>query len=473
MRFPYDVAVLGGGASGLVAAGFAGLLGAKVALIEPNILGGECTWSGCIPSKALLHLASLAHATRTMPRVASTTQPQIDFAGVMERVRAIREEVYEAEDAPPNLARYGAETFRASAHFVDAHTIALNGEGPARIQARWFVIATGSRPKKLPGDNVRVLDNETIWDLKELPSRLLILGAGPVAIEMAQAFARLGSRVMVTAPEERILLHDDEECAAILKGHLEQEGVTFTLGTNLESLETEGREIVATFSNAPTLRMDAIFAAIGREARTEGLGLETAGVDVRDGKIVVDRKMRTSRSHIYAVGDVASDFRFTHVGERMSTTAISHALLRVAPRFDESERTWVTFTDPELAHVGISEKAAGKRHRRHRVFRFPFQRLDRALTDDARDGLVKVVATPHGRILGATIVGSRAGDAIAELALARKHRIKLAALSGTLHGYPTYALGNRRAADEWWFSRLSPFVLGMVRRVARLRGRVP
>jgi pyruvate/2-oxoglutarate dehydrogenase complex dihydrolipoamide dehydrogenase (E3) component len=458
MGFAYDVAVLGGGASGLAAAASAGLLGAKVVLIERNALGGECTWTGCIPSKTLLHLASA---------------PSPDFEEAMRRVRATRQDVYDREDAPPNLARYGVEIVRACARFVDPHTVALQGDdGCKNITARWFVIATGSRPKRLlHPDDLTVLDNESIWELECKPERMLVVGGGPVGIEIAHAFARFGVKITVVAPEDRILPHDDEECAAILQRRLSAEGIAFVFGASVEELQRRNGTIRACLSSGAGIDADAVFVAIGRESRTENLGLENAGVAVRDGKVVVDRHMRTTRRNIYAAGDVATNFRFTHVGERMGIIAISHALLRLAPRLSDDEMTWVTFTEPELAQVGLTEAQARKRNLRHEVFRFPYERLDRAMTDDTEGGLVKIVAGRGGRILGASIVGSRAGESIAELALARKHGIKLSALSGTLHAYPTYALANRRAADEWLLAQLSPLVLRAIRVFARLHGK--
>jgi len=467
----YDVAVIGGGAAGLAAAGAAGMLGAKTALVHANDLGGECTWTGCIPSKALLRSAHAAHEIRRAADLGLRAELEVDFAQVMQRVREIRRRVYATADAPEVIARYGVRPIRANARFVDPRTLALDGDGPSRLTARWFVIATGSRPTALRVA-VPTYDNESIWDLDVLPKRMLIAGAGPVGIEMAQAFRRLGAAVTVIASTTRILPRDDAECSAILQHRLAADGIRFVLERRIVAAESTGSGIVSVLSDGSTHEADVLFGAVGRESRVDELGLERVGVSVRDGRIVVDAHCRTTAHHIYATGDVATPTRFTHVAERMSTIAVAHALLALPLRFDADELTWTTFTAPELAHVGAQEKQLRRDGRRHRVLRFPFTHLDRAYTDDA-EGLVKIVIAPRGRILGATVVGPRAGEMIAELALARKRRISAATLSGTLHAYPTYAMATRRAADGFVLRYRSDFAVRILRRLRGLRGRAP
>jgi pyruvate/2-oxoglutarate dehydrogenase complex dihydrolipoamide dehydrogenase (E3) component len=471
-RRDYDVIVLGGGSAGLAAAAMAGILGAKTALLDPQDLGGECTWTGCIPSKSLLRAAHAAHEMSIAAELGLEARLTVDFAQVMERIRRVRSSVYELEDAPPRMARYGVETIRAAGRFVDRHTVELDGEGPSRLTARWFVIATGSRPMRLDVEAPTV-DNETMWDLDRLPGRLLIAGGGPVAIETAQAFRRLGSEVTVVSADSRILPRDDEECAAILQRQLVDEGVRFAFGCELRAARNVDGTIAATLSNDHTLDADVLFSAIGREARVEGMCLDNAGVEVRDGRVWVDAHCRTTARNIYACGDVATTARFTHVAERMSTVAMVNAVLKIPVTFHQSELTWATFTDPELAQVGPNEAELGRRGRRYTVLRFPFDRLDRAITDAAPPGLVKILASRTGRILGATIVGARAGDTIAELALARKHRLTAGALSGTLHAYPTYAMAVRRSADAFVLRRRTDFGVRVLRLLRGLRGTAP
>ncbi len=467
----YDVVVIGGGAAGLAAAGAAGMLGAKTALVHATDLGGECTWTGCIPSKALLRSAHAAHEIRHAADLGLRAELEVNFAQVMQRVREIRRRVYTNEDAPDVIARYGVQPIRATARFVDSRTLALDGAAPRRLTARWFVIATGSRPAALRVA-APTYDNESIWELDVLPARILIAGAGPVGVEMAQAFRRLGAAVTVIAESARILPRDDAECAAILQRRLEADGIRFVFERKIVAAESTVSGIVATLSDGSAHETDVLLAAVGRESRVDDLGLERAGVTVRDGRIAVDAHCRTTARHIYATGDVATATRFTHVAEKMSAIAVANALLALPLRFDQRELTWATFTAPELAHVGAQEEQLRRDGRRHRVLRFPFTHLDRAYTDDA-EGLVKIVITPRGCILGATVVGQRAGEMIAELALARKHKISAAALSGTLHAYPTYAMATRRAADGFVLGGRSNFAVRILRLLRGLRGHAP
>ncbi len=262
-----DVAVIGGGAGGLAAAAAAGLLGAKTALVHAGDLGGECTWTGCIPSKALLRSAHMANEMRRATDFGLRADIEVDFAAVMRRVRAIRERVFAIDDAPDIVARYGVQTIRAHARFVDGRTLELDGDGPSYLTARWFVIATGSRPAPL-GVAAPTYDNEAIWNLDVLPARLLIAGAGPVGVEMAQAFRRLGADVTVVAPSTRILPRDDAECSAILERQLAADGIRFAFGRRIVAAENAARRIAATLSDGSRCEADVLFAAVGRESRS-------------------------------------------------------------------------------------------------------------------------------------------------------------------------------------------------------------
>jgi pyruvate/2-oxoglutarate dehydrogenase complex dihydrolipoamide dehydrogenase (E3) component len=290
----------------------------------------------------------------------------------MERVRAIRQRVYDESDAPPNMERLGVEVIPDEAHFTDPHTVEL-GTG-RKLTSRYFVIATGSRPRTLAA-HVPVYTNETIFDIDALPARLAVVGAGPVGIELAQAFRRLGSEVTVIGSSSSILPRDDAELTAILRGTLESEGIRFQLGQKLED-------------NLSAIEADAVLAAIGRELITDGLQLEKAAIAFDHSGIRIDRRCRTSRRHIYAVGDVTGRFLFTHMAEHMAKVAVTNAILPWPRKLDYAHVAWCTFTDPELAHVGASEDDLKKDRIRFDVYRFPFSRLDRALTDDATIGMV-------------------------------------------------------------------------------------
>jgi pyruvate/2-oxoglutarate dehydrogenase complex dihydrolipoamide dehydrogenase (E3) component len=457
----YDVAVIGGGTAGLVAAGMSALLGAKTALIEENRLGGDCTWTGCIPSKTLLHTAAVTHAARAAEaRGLIRCDAQVNFASVMRHVREVRSTVYQQADAPPNIEKLGVEVIASRAQFADPHTLQLPGR---KLTSRYFVIASGSRPR-LPGFDIPVLTNETLFELEEQPRRLLVLGAGPIGIEMAQAFQRLGSEVTVVDPGEHILSKDDPELTSILRGVLAKEGVRLEMGRKVVSLERRQEGIAATLDNGETLGCDRVLAAMGREPVIEGLGLDCAGVKYTQDGIAIDAQCRTSRLHIFASGDVTGKYLFTHMAEHMSKVAISNAILKIPRSIDERRITWCTFTSPELARVGAN-KAPGCR-----VYRFPFSKIDRAVTESSTTGLVKVLASRSGEVLGASILGEHAGEMIAEWALAMRHGLKLKDIADTVHPYPTYALGNRQAADEWYMKRLASPLLGLLGKAFGYRG---
>lgn len=472
-RATYDLAVIGAGAAGLTAAGAGAVLGAKTVLIEAARFGGDCTWHGCVPSKTLLRAAAAAAEACAADRFGIAAHPRIDGARVLARVRAIRERIYAEADAPAVLARYGVETLRARAHFLDPYTLALDSDDARRtLTARHIVIATGSRPASLDL-GVPTVDTESIWDIAALPSRMLVIGGGPVAIELAQAFQRLQVAVTVIIDAPRILERDDPAAADIVARALRDEGVTILTQRRVRSASDAGGIVSATLSDGSLVRADLVLVAVGRAARVENLGLERAGVALRAGIVDVNRKCRTTARHIYAAGDCATTARFTHVAERMAAVAVMNAIVRLPTRFDAESVTWTTFTDPELAHVGPTEADLRRARRRYVVQTFPFARLDRAIIDDAEPGFVSIRTTPRGRVLGATIVGPRAGESIAEVALARARRLPVGALSATLHGYPTYALSVRRAADIAVMRKRTPLVLAALRLFRGLRGTPP
>ena len=449
--------VIGGGAAGLTAAGFAASLGARTALVEARRTGGDCTWFGCVPSKTLLHGAAAG----------------IPFPAAMDEVRRIRQQVYEEADAPPVLEKFGVEVIQASARFLDPHTIELH-PGGRRIRSRYFVIAAGSVPSVPPLDGlgrVPYLTNETIFELTELPRRLLVLGAGPVGIEMAQAFSMLGSQVTVVGSSSRILPRDDSELALILQETLASQGIRFVLNAHATRLEQNGSIRLTT---GESFEADALLLATGRRSNVDLLDLAQAGVRTgRDG-IVVDHHCRTSVKHIYASGDVTGLFRFTHMAEHMSKVAVTNALLHYPMSIDRDGITWCTFTNPEFAHVGRTDAELRASSTAFEVYRFPYSRLDRSITDQSTTGMVKVFARRwDGRVYGATILGVRAGDLIAEYALAIRHGISLRKIADTIHPYPSYALANRRAADQWYVRKQSRTFVRWLQRIFRYRGQLP
>ena len=471
MRYEFDMVVIGGGAAGLTAAGMAAALGAKTALIEAQKLGGDCTWYGCVPSKSLLRSAKVAHEMRAAGRYGlSPADIDHDFSRVMERVHSIRNHIYEEADAPPNFEKLGVEVIAGRARFLDPHALEVQSNGEVRkLTSRYFVVATGSSPRmpRLETDgSVPVMTNETLFDLEKRPQHLLVLGAGPIGIEMAQAFQRLGSSVTVAGDGSGILRRDDRELAEMLREHLTCEGIRFLFGVEIVRIEKGA----AWTASGERIEADAVLAAVGRTANVEKLQIEKAGVQSNEKGIEVNRRCQSSVSHIYAAGDVAGRYLFTHMAEHMAKVAVTNAILHVPARIDERHVVWTTFTDPELAHVGATEAELKHNATDYSVYRFPFMQLDRAITDSELTGMVKILADVRGRILGASILGSHAGEMIGEYALAMRNGITLRKVSATIHPYPTYVLGNRRAADQFMIAKLTPRLVRWLQRLFRLRG---
>jgi pyruvate/2-oxoglutarate dehydrogenase complex dihydrolipoamide dehydrogenase (E3) component len=468
----YDCAVIGAGAAGLTAAAGAAALGAKTILIEAARFGGDCTWNGCIPSKSLLRAAAIAADARRGAQFGIDASVSVDGRGVLERVRAVRERIYAEADAPAVLARYHVETVHAAARFVDPNTLALDGDGPATLSARRIILATGSRPIRLD-IGVPTLDSESLWDLDTLPARMLVVGGGPVAVELSQAFARLGVEVTMVVEGARILARDRAPAADIVARALREDGVDIRTERRIARADREAGGVRVTLSDGTILTTDRIFAAIGREARIADLDLAKVGVQTRSGLIAVDAACRTNLRHIFAIGDCATDARFTHVAERMATVAVMNGIVGLPARFDRAAVAWTTFTDPELAQVGPTEDELRAASRPYVVETFPYARLDRAIVDGVEDGFVSILTSRRGRVLGGTVVGARAGELIAEIGLARSRRLPLRAIADSLHVFPTYGMGVRRAADASIIRARTPLALCLLRLLRGLRGDAP
>ncbi|RMD94085.1 MAG: dihydrolipoyl dehydrogenase [Calditrichaeota bacterium] len=485
MKYDYDMVVIGGGAAGLTSAGVSVSLGAKTALVEAKKLGGDCTWYGCIPSKTLLKAAQVAHYFKTAHRYGlKSVNYTFNFAEVMAHVRRIQQQVYEDADAPEIYENLGVEVITARAAFIDPHTVELQAsDGNQRqITSRYFIIATGSAPvvPPIPGlDQIRYLTNESIFSLTDLPQTLLVIGAGPIGLEVAQAFQRLGAQVVVVDIADGILLNDDRELADLLKIQLEAEGIQFFTSTQVERVENVQGKIrlfARQLSEAKTLTLegDAVLLSVGRKPNVEGLNLEAAGVKYNKSGIAVNESCRTNVKHIYACGDVTGRFQFTHFAEHMAKVAVSNALLHFPMKLDNRHITWCTYTDPELAHVGLTEKQLQEKGVKYEIYRFPFSKIDRAITDNETVGWVKVFARKlTGKIYGVNILGGHAGEMIGEYALAMRHGITLKKISDTIHPYPTYVLGNRRAADQWYVRKQSRTLVWLLQKVFGYRGPLP
>jgi len=470
----YDLIVIGAGSAGVWAAPFAARLGARVALVEKEHIGGDCTNYGCVPSKALLKAAGVAWHLRTADRFgidAVQAGLNVDLGRVMASVRQAIDRVY-AFETPEVLAQAGVDVVMGAARFEDPHTLAV---GPrTRLHARHFLLGTGAHAAAphLPGlDHTPYWNYETVWQQNRLPQRLLVLGSGPVGTELTQAFCRLGSRVTVFERGDRPLRVADPEASGVLRQVLEDEGVRFRFGAHVERVRQDHGSVVIT-DRGEEIEGDALLVAAGRRPTVEGLDLERAGVNYSERGVQVDEHLRTSQKHIYACGDVIGSFQFTHYAAWQASMAVRTMLFPGSSTGVRAHIPWTVFTDPEVAQCGVSEADARRRFSGHdqvRVARWHLSHLDRAVTDQDQRGFIKVVYRRNGEVLGAQIVAARAGEIIQEFALAIDQRIKLGDLASSIHVYSTYATGVQQLAAEVRLESLA--TSGMVK-FARALGRL-
>ncbi len=469
----YNVIVLGAGSGGLTVAAGTAILGARAALLEKHRMGGDCLNYGCVPSKALLKAARVAQTLRTAAtygiRVAGPVPAQ-DLKQVMDYVRAARARIA-PHDSVERLTGFGVEVRLASGRLRAAHEVIVGDDGPA-IWGRHIVLATGSRPfvPHLPGlRQAGYLTNETVFDLEHLPARLLVIGGGPIGTELGQAFARLGSAVTIVSAGEHILPREDADVAAVLAERLRREGVTIldrARAVRVDRRQQLKSTTVRTRDGELTIDADEILVAAGRRANVEGLGLETVGVTCDDRGVRIDRTCRTTVPSVWAVGDVAGPYQFTHWANYQARIVIRNLLFPGTWRYDDTAVPWATFTEPEVARVGLSEDEARRRNIAFDIHRAPFEDNDRALCDGEPGGFVKVLTRRGGgRLLGAAIVHEHAGEVLHELVLAQKHGLSLAKLSAPIHVYPTLAEANRAVGDDYLRGRLRPAVRAALTRV--------
>lgn len=465
-RTEYDIVAIGGGTAGLVTAAGAAALGARTALVERDRLGGDCLWTGCVPSKAMIGSARIAEAFRRAAAFGlAPADPRPDGARVLESVREVRTRI-QPHDDPARFRAMGVDVVEGEARFVSPREVEVDGR---RIRSRKFVVATGSRPAvpPIPGlEEAGYYTNETAFDRESIPASVLIVGAGPIGIEFAQAYRRLGTGVTVVEMEPRVLPREEPEVAGRLRAILEAEGIRILTGRRAARASREGSaaELAVEGGNGPeappreTLRAEEILVATGRRPHVERLGLEEAGVEVGPAGIAVDGRMRTSQRHIYAAGDVTGGLLFTHVADHEARAAVQNALFPFFPsrvRYDAVP--WCTFSDPELARVGLTEEEARERHGDGvRAYTYDLAELDRAIADRAAQGCVKLVTDRKGKLLGGHILAHSAGTMVVEVALAMERGLKIGTLSRLVHPYPTMAEGVRRAADGYYRGRLTP-----------------
>ncbi len=466
-----DICVIGGGSGGLSVAAAAAAFGVPVVLVEKGRMGGECLNAGCVPSKALIAAARRAYAfSGTDAFGIAAAVPQIDFARVHDHVKSVIAAIA-PNDSKERFGGLGVRVIEGEARFKDKATIAV-GDG-IEIKARRFVIATGSSPAIPPIAGLNTtpfLTNDSVFDLTACPQHLIVLGGGPMGLELAQAFRRLGAAVTVLeagAP----LAREDAECARVVLDQLAEEGVTLRQGVAVTRVEADAWGIAAilgTGAAAERIVGSHLLVATGRHPNVEGLALDAAGIAHTSAGIVVNRGMRTSNRRVYAIGDVAGGPQFTHVANYHAGLVIKNALFRLPVKADDSLIPRVTFTDPELAHVGLTEDEARRASKSIRILRWPLRENDRAQAERSTRGHIKVITDKRGTILGATIVGPAAGELIATWTLARANRLNIRAIAGTVVPYPTLGEIGKRAAISYFVPRLtSPFVrriIGWLRR---------
>ena len=470
----YNLVVIGAGAGGLVSAAGAAGVGARVALIESHLLGGDCLTVGCVPSKALLRCAKAAAAVRHASEfgIKVSGEVSVDFGLVMERLRRLRAGLAPVDSAQRYSQKLGVDVFMGKGRFTGRNTIEVNGQTLTFAKA---VVATGGTAAVPPIPGLKqapYLTNASVFNLTELPARMGVIGAGPIGIEMAQAFQRLGSRVTVLSRDSRILPREDPDAAKVVETALEKDGVTFAYDLTFKGVESRGGKppvtvVVEDSHGERSLAFDALLIATGRKPNVTGLGLEAAGIEyeMRMGVTVNDR-MQTTNPDVYAVGDVASKYQFTHMSDFGARLAIRNALFYGRDKFSDLLIPWATYTDPEVAHVGLYEKDLEARGIEYVTIRRAFDDVDRAIVDGETEGFVKVhIKKGKDRILGATIVGSHAGDMISEISVAMQAGMGLGKLASVIHPYPTAAEAIRQCGDTYNRSRLTPTVRSIFNRL--------
>lgn len=454
-QFDYDIGIIGGGAAGLTVASGAAQLGAKTLLIErESALGGDCLHYGCVPSKTLIKSAHVYQAIKNASAygLPAVDVPPVDFRKIADRIRAVVATIQE-HDSVERFCGLGAQVKFGEARFTDAHTIDLDGRP---FSAKSWVIATGSSPVVPPIEGLREtahLTNREIFYMDKLPASMTVLGGGPIGIEMAQAFSRLGSRVTVVDMLSQILGKEDKDLADDVMAVLESEGVTFHLNATVVRVREEGARKVVVIKTAEDVEQElfseAVLVAIGRTPNVNGLGLEAIGVDYSRGGITVDNRLRTSRKHIYAAGDINGGYQFTHAAGYEGGIVIANAVFRLPRKADYTYLPWCTYTDPELASIGMNEKAAQARGIDYSVWTEAFQDNDRGLAEGERIGRIKMLLDEKEKPIGVQILGPHAGDLMSEWVAVLNGKMKLSILASAVHPYPTLGEINKRVAGNY------------------------
>ncbi len=470
-RFDANVIVIGGGSAGLISAYIATTIKAKVILVESGKMGGDCLNSGCVPSKALITAARRMHYAKNSARFGvSCGDAELDFRQAMTHVKGAIDAIA-PNDSVDRFTRLGVHCIQGHAQLTDPWTVAVDNKS---YKAKNLIIASGAEPAvpPIPGlDTADYLTSDNLWELTNLPPRLAIMGGGPIGCELAQCFARLGSNVSLIEMQPQLLASEDEEVGELLRRSLEHEGVSVYTGTTVNSVNGNRLHCSGTADNLE-IEFDRLLVAAGRRPRIRGFGLEDIGVEIaKKGTIAVNPFLQTNYSHIYACGDVAGPYQFTHAASHQAWHASVNALFRPFKRFkiDYKFLPWAIFTDPEIARAGINERQAVSDKIAFETTVFPLQDLDRAITEGDTAGFIKIITPPNSdRILGATVVGAHAGELIGSLTLAMKHGLGLNKVLSTIFPYPTWSEALKRTSGVWKQNHAPAWIMPWLERFHRL-----
>jgi len=456
----FDIVVIGGGAAGLTSAKTANGMGKKVAIVEKRKMGGECTWFGCVPSKALIKISHVAHTVKNLSKYGLSAEPgfKLNSAEVMKSVDEVRQHVY-AGETPEVLESEGIKIILGEAKFRDKTHIEVDGE---IYEADKFIIATGSAPFIPPIDGLKdvpYLTNESIFELQKLPESLTILGAGPIGIELAQAMNRLGVKVEIILRKDKIMVNDDQELAEVLKEQLIEEGIKFNFKAQYKKIHRrDDGKIVLEFIDSEgkdsELVSEELLVAAGRRPVYPG-GLEKAGIETDKKGVILDSYLRTTASNIFSCGDAAGPYLFSHVAEYQGVTAALNAILPLKRKVNYENIIWVTYTDPEFAHAGLTEDEAREKYGDDiKIFRYGYEHLDRAKTDLAESGVGKFILDKKGKLLGAHILGKVAGELIHEAQIIKSFDINFSKIQSVMHSYPTFSDITRQVGKKVYIDEL-------------------
>jgi pyruvate/2-oxoglutarate dehydrogenase complex dihydrolipoamide dehydrogenase (E3) component len=458
--FDFDIGVLGGGSGGLTVAAGAAQLGAKTLLVDKESkLGGDCLHFGCVPSKTLIMTSRVRHLMQKARHfgLPGIDLPPVDFRDVTDRIRHVIG-IIQKHDSEERFCKLGAKVEFGESTFIDEHSIRLNGK---TYSAKNWVIATGSSPAvpDINGlDKTPFLTNRQIFYMESLPKSMIILGGGPIGTEMAQAFARLGTKVTVIQRPDQILHKEDKDMADLVMDVISSEGVSFYLKTSIESVRDLGSEREVTIKTAEgvtvALKAEAVLVAIGREANVEGLGLKEIGIDYDKRGIKVDDRMRTSHKHIYAIGDVNGKYLFTHAAGYEGSIVVSNAIFHLPRKADFTYLPWCTYTDPELASIGINERSAKSAGIEHSVWTEEFRANDRSLAEGEETGKIKMLLDKSEKPIGVQIFGPHAGELLGEWVAVMNGHVKFSSLVSSIHPYPTLCEINKRVAGNFLSTKI-------------------